>query len=86
MTEETPWQRFKKKYDTKPWDLIDPRKPKVSKDIAEQRMSICDQCPYLIQLTRMCSKCGCYMPAKTTLAEAECPEQRWSKESVETDG
>lgn len=80
MKEETPWERFKRKYDTKPWDLVDPRKPKLPKTIAAKRMAICNECPALIQLTRTCRKCGCYMPAKTILAEAECPIGKWGKE------
>jgi len=83
MSEETPWEKFQKKYDTKPWDLLNPNEPRVDKKIAESRMSICNSCEHLIQIARMCSKCGCYMPAKTTLSNAECPIEKWKKEKVE---
>lgn len=46
-------------------------------DIAEQRLSICEKCPHLIKLTNQCSKCGCFINAKTKLKNASCPENKW---------
>jgi hypothetical protein len=67
----------------KPWDLIDPTKKKVSKEIAEERMEICKGCPRLIQATKQCKECGCIMVLKTKLASAFCPIGKW--EAIETE-
>ncbi len=79
----TPWEKFKRKYDVGPWSLLDPNEPRLSKDKVEARLDICNSCPSLMQTTRICKKCGCYMPAKVTLANAECPIGKWLKEPVE---
>lgn len=49
----------------------------TTSDIAEERMSICLECPFLIQATKTCKKCGCFMAAKTKLEKAECPIGKW---------
>jgi hypothetical protein len=77
---QTPWEKFKKKYDVLPWDLVNPKSEKVSDEVSSQRMETCNSCSSLVQTLRICRHCGCYMPAKTTLAEAECPIGKWKKE------
>ena len=67
----------------KPWDLLDPTKKKVSKDVAEERLEICKKCPRLIQSTKQCKECGCIMVLKTKLAAAFCPIGKW--EAIETE-
>jgi hypothetical protein len=61
----------------RPWDLINPNKEKVSEKAQERRMSICKECPFFIKVTGQCSKCGCIMKAKTKLADAFCPIDKW---------
>lgn len=46
-------------------------------DIAASRLSLCLECPHLIDLTKQCSKCGCFVHAKTKLKNAECPLKKW---------
>jgi len=75
---DSPWQQWKKNLgETRPWDLINPSEPKVSKEQAEERFNICKTCPFLIPLTSQCKKCGCMMKLKTKLLKAECPEGKW---------
>ncbi len=55
----------------------------VDRDLAEQRMSICNACPY--KKGNYCGDgdptkdktCGCYLPAKIKLVVAECPYEKW---------
>lgn len=64
---------------TKPWHLFDPNKPKSEQELVDYRMSICENCPEFIQLSKQCKKCGCFMPLKTKLKESKCPLGKWNK-------
>lgn len=80
---KTPWEQWKENLgETRPWDLVNPKTQYVSKEIAQARYNICKACPELVQATKTCKKCGCFMKAKTTLAHAECPIHKWEKEEV----
>lgn len=59
----------------KPWDLLNPLEPRVTKEAAKTRMSICTSCPEL--KLGICMKCMCKMKWKTTLAGAFCPLHKW---------
>lgn len=48
----------------------------TEKTQSERRYDICQACPHF-QATLTCGKCGCFMPAKVKLAQAECPDNRW---------
>ena len=54
----------------------------VDKDQQQLRINICNSCEFYRTSISQCIKCGCYMPAKTWLAEQECPEGKWEKISV----
>jgi len=72
----TAWQRYKEKNGITPLDLL--RHPaKASEELASERMSICNSCPELIKATSTCTKCGCWMTAKTKYEEAKCPLGKW---------
>lgn len=60
----------------KPWDMLNPNEPKNA-DLGDKRMSICETCPELIELTKTCKKCGCFMIMKTKLENATCPLDKW---------
>jgi Family of unknown function (DUF6171) len=49
----------------------------VSDDIRDNRLATCNSCPYRIESVNLCSKCGCFIPAKTKLAGAGCPIGKW---------
>jgi hypothetical protein len=61
----------------RPWDLLNKNKLRVEAVMQKERMSICSTCPELIKLTKQCTKCGCFMEAKTKLADAFCPLHKW---------
>ena len=74
----TPWQKYKESLgETRPWDLLNPNSNWASEEEAERRYDICQACPELIQLTKTCKKCGCFMSAKTKLEKASCPIGKW---------
>lgn len=78
MSELSPWQQWKKNLgDTRPWDLANPETEWAEESVSEARYSICNSCPELIKLTKQCKKCGCFMAAKTKLAKATCPLEKW---------
>lgn len=76
--EKSAWQQWKENLgDTRPWDIVNPATEWATEEVAEQRYSICQNCPELIKLTKQCKKCGCFMFAKTKLAQATCPLEKW---------
>ena len=46
----------------------------------EERYKICKECPNLDKRWKICKVCNCFMPLKTKLRWAECPEEppRWT--------
>jgi hypothetical protein len=53
----------------------------VSFDKAKERYAICKGCEFFGSVTRSCSECGCFMPAKVCITVAECPLRKWGKET-----
>lgn len=71
------WQQYKKNLgDTRPWDLLNSDNY-IEEEKAAERYSICLGCPELIQLSKQCKQCGCFMAAKTKLEKATCPLGKW---------
>ena len=48
----------------------------VSKELKEQRLSVCRVCPSFEN--GRCLKCGCYTEIKAALATERCPDARWA--------
>jgi len=72
------WQEYKKKLgDTRPWDILNPNVEKADLEVAEKRYNICLECPELVQATKQCKQCGCFMSLKTKLKNAKCPINKW---------
>lgn len=65
-----------KKRTVKPWDMLN-KENYTDDETAENRMETCLNCEFLIKLTKTCKKCGCFMQAKTKLADAYCPVGKW---------
>jgi hypothetical protein len=63
----------------RPWDLFNKKIGRVTEIVATERFEICKACPELIQLTKTCKKCGCFMEAKTKLPNASCPLNKWNE-------
>jgi hypothetical protein len=51
----------------------------VPEIVSSQRQDICNDCEYRIKTTNQCSKCGCFLSAKTKFRQEECPLQKWLK-------
>jgi hypothetical protein len=62
---------------TTPIDMVN-GSPRVPRPVAMRRLEVCDSCPSLHMM--FCKECGCFMPAKTKLAKAECPLGKWGEE------
>lgn len=78
MEDLSPWKQWKKNLgDSRPWDLVNPNTEWASDELASTRYSICQQCPELLNLTKQCKKCGCFMAGKTKLQHATCPLGKW---------
>jgi hypothetical protein len=47
--------------------------------IRKERYDKCKSCENFLKLIRVCKLCGCFMPAKTALSSATCPDDppRW---------
>jgi len=60
----------------KPWDILDKNK-RVEEDTYKDRMDICNKCEFLINMTKQCMKCGCFMEIKTRIDNAYCPIGKW---------
>jgi hypothetical protein len=61
----------------KPWDMLNPNQPRSTKQLVEERLSICRDCEFFNSLTVGCNKCGCFLRMKTKLHNATCPIGRW---------
>ena len=79
----TAWEEWKKKNAAKqkqgivsPIDFINPATEYASDEEKDRRYSICQDCPHLT-VAKTCTKCGCFMVAKTKLFNATCPENKW---------
>jgi hypothetical protein len=57
-------------------DLLD-KKNYVHRSIRNERYDTCLGCERLIQLTKTCLECGCFMNKKTWLKDASCPLGKW---------
>lgn len=49
----------------------------ADKSSSEVRYKICQACPLFDHKMFTCGSCGCFMPAKTKLKNATCPEGHW---------
>lgn len=50
---------------------------KVSEDIYQSRMSICESCDKLDQA--ICRGCGCYVELRGVMKRNSCPYNKWNK-------
>ena len=72
------WQQYKNNLgDTRPWDIMNPNVERVNENESESRLEICKACPELIQMTKQCKKCGCFMSVKATFKNSSCPIGKW---------
>lgn len=73
----TPFEEYKSKVKKdRPWHLLN-SKNFTNEATSSTRYDICLSCPELIDLTKQCKKCGCFMQAKVKLEQATCPIGKW---------
>jgi hypothetical protein len=58
-------------------DLFKIDEPRANKQTIEERLAICNKCPFFSKTFRKCRQCGCFMDLKTTLQRAKCPVGHW---------
>ena len=63
-------------------DTVNTVMPLTYEETRNARLDICKSCEYLIHMTGQCKKCGCFMFAKTHLANASCPIGKWGTAEV----
>ena len=73
----TPFEEYKNKIKTaRPWHLLNSENY-TDEQVSSARYEICLACPELIDLTKQCKQCGCFMAMKVKLANAVCPLDKW---------
>jgi hypothetical protein len=71
------WSEYKARLgEARPWHYVNPNNY-VAEEVSAHRMDICLSCDKLIQITKQCKECGCFMSAKTKLQNATCPLGKW---------
>jgi len=71
------WQKYKEKIgNARPWHILNSNNY-ASEELGRKRFGMCLECPELIQATKQCKQCGCFMPLKTKLEAAVCPLEKW---------
>jgi hypothetical protein len=63
----------------RPWDLYNKSMNRVPSSVLQERLEICEGCPFFRSSLKQCKKCGCIMPQKAKLADAFCPVHKWGK-------
>ena len=46
-------------------------------EVAQHRIEICNSCEFLLEITRNCKKCGCFVDVKTKISHTSCPVKKW---------
>lgn len=59
----------------RPWHYL--TQQHTTDEVAAKRLDTCKQCPKYITLTTQCGVCKCFMPFKTKVENATCPEGKW---------
>lgn len=77
------WSEWKENLgDSRPWHILEKERIIQDQSIIDKRMEICRACPEFLKLTNRCNKCGCVMPLKTKIRQAECPIGKWGQEPL----
>lgn len=49
----------------------------ITPDDVEDRMTICRSCDQFRSKIAQCKQCGCFMPLKVKVFQAQCPMGKW---------
>ena len=66
-----------KEKSARPCDILIESRRLKNNNTSDERYEICLSCDHFINLTKSCSKCGCFMTIKTKLEHASCPLGKW---------
>lgn len=47
-------------------------------EMINERLSVCENCEHYRKITKQCKLCGCFMPLKTSIESASCPDKKWN--------
>ena len=50
---------------------------KKSRELSKSRTAICNNCQHRYKPLNICNSCGCFLPAKTRVEDAQCPNEYW---------
>ncbi len=48
-----------------------------NKKLSSERTAICNNCQHRYKRLNLCNACGCFLPAKTRVEDAQCPHEYW---------
>ena len=66
----------------RPWDLFNKNMNRAPSAVQQERLSICETCPFYRKKIGQCKICGCIMPQKVKLADAFCPVHKWEQYAI----
>jgi hypothetical protein len=46
---------------------------------AYARVKVCESCDKYLERAKICAVCKCFIPVKSRLRYAKCPEDKWEK-------
>lgn len=49
----------------------------ISEEDEKDRLDLCRECPSFRKAIAQCKECGCFMPLKVKVFQAECPKGKW---------
>ena len=49
----------------------------VPSSVSKARQDVCNACPHRLKVTNQCTKCGCFLAAKTKIKQEKCPLDKW---------
>lgn len=58
-------------------DILKGETISTTADVAQSRIDICNQCDAQNKTLKVCTACGCFLPAKVKVANASCPMELW---------
>ena len=50
---------------------------KEAAKLVKARKPICDGCEFKNKRLNVCNDCGCFLPAKQRVSDANCPQHKW---------
>jgi hypothetical protein len=58
-------------------DFVRGKETLADEDLVQQRMNVCNNCPYVSDTKTYCTECGCILTFKTKFKNSSCPKKYW---------